>query len=53
MDTLTTFAKDNFQLITLFVGLVGVLVSIWTVYYEVKKKRKSKGKQEEKSKDKE
>lgn len=29
MDTLTSFAKENFQLITLFVGLLGVLVGIW------------------------
>ena len=51
MDTLASFAKENFELITLFVGLLGVLVSIWTVYYEIvyyeiKKKRKQKGKQE-------
>lgn len=45
MDTLTSFAKENFQLITLFVGLLGVLASIWAVYYEVKKKRKQKDKQ--------
>ena len=45
MDTLTSFAKENFQLITLFVGLLGVLIGIWTVYYEVKKKRKPKDKQ--------
>ena len=46
MDTLASFAKENFELITLLVGLLGVLVSIWAVYYEIKKKRKQKGKQE-------
>ena len=45
MDTLTSFAKENFQLITLFVGLLGVLIGIWAVYYEVKKKRKPKDEQ--------
>ena len=45
MDTLTSFAKENFQLTTLVVGLLGVLIGIWTVYYEVKKKRKPKDKQ--------
>lgn len=48
MDTLTTFAKENFQLLTLFVGIAGVLVSIWVVYYEVKKKRKKKDEQKKK-----
>lgn len=52
MDTLASFAKENFELITLLVGLLGVLVSIWAVYYEIKKKRKQKGKQD-KSKDEE
>lgn len=47
MDTLTSFAKENYQLITLLVGLLGVLVSIWAVYYEVKKKRKQKDKKED------
>ncbi len=42
MDSLMTFAKENFQLITLFVGLLGVVVSIWAVCYEIKKKRKNK-----------
>lgn len=49
MDTLTTFAKDNFALISLFVGLIGVLIGIWSVCYEIRKKRKEKAKQEEKS----
>ena len=50
MDTLISFAKENFQLITLFVGVIGVFVSAWAVYYEIKKKRKQKDKQEEEKK---
>lgn len=49
MDTLTTFAKENYALISLFVGMIGVLIGIWSVCYEIKKKRKEKAKQEEKS----
>ena len=50
MDTLMSFAKENFQLITLFVGLLGVLVSIWAVYYEIKKRRKNEPKKRKTSK---
>ncbi len=39
MDTIMSWAKENFQLITLFVGIVGVIVSIITVVYELKKKK--------------
>lgn len=44
MDTLTTFAKENYALISLFVGMIGVLIGIWSVCYEIKKKRKEKDK---------
>jgi uncharacterized membrane protein YiaA len=44
MDTLTTFAKENYALISLFVGMIGVLIGIWSVCYEIKKKRKEKEK---------
>ena len=47
MDAITSWAKENFELITLFVGLVGVVVSLIPVVYEVKKKKnEKKGKQE-------
>lgn len=39
MDTIMSWAKENFQLITLFVGIVGVIVSIITAVYELKKKK--------------
>ena len=39
MDTIMSWAKENFQLITLFVGIVGVIVSIINVVYELKKKK--------------
>ena len=43
MDALMSWAKENFDLICLFVGMLGVLVSIVGVIYEIKvKKRNSK-----------
>ena len=42
MDAIFSYCKENFQLITLLVGLLGVLVSVITVYVEIKKKRKRK-----------
>ena len=44
MDTIITFAKENFDLITLFVGVVGVVVSVISVYYEMKVKKNEKPK---------
>ena len=43
MDALVTFAKENFQLIILFVGLTGVAVSCVALVHELKlRKRKKK-----------
>ena len=42
MDAIFSYCKENFQLITLLVGLLGVLVSVITVCVEIKKKRKRK-----------
>jgi hypothetical protein len=51
MDTLMNFAKENFQFIILFVGLLGVLISIWAVCVEIKKKRKKKTQETEGTKE--
>ena len=40
METLTSWAKENVQLISLLVGIVGVVVSIISVVYELRKKKK-------------
>ena len=40
MDSLLTFAKENFDLISLFVGIVGVGVAVVSLIVELKKKRK-------------
>lgn len=51
MDSLISFVKENFQLILLVVGLLGVVVSIFSLVYELKvrkRKKEQKGKNEEK-----
>ena len=45
MDSIITFAKNNFDLICLLVGLIGVVVSVISVIDEIQK-RKSKNKEQ-------
>ena len=45
MDSLITFAKNNFDLITMLVGLFGVVISVISVIYEVKKRKRNSKKQ--------
>lgn len=44
MDAIMSWAKENFDLICLFLGVLGVLVSIVSVIYEIKKKRNNRKK---------
>jgi len=44
METIMSWAKENFDLICLFVGMFGVLISVVTVIYEIKIKRHNKKK---------
>ena len=39
MDVIMTWAKENFDLITLMVAILGVVISVIGVIYEVKKKK--------------
>ena len=45
MDSLITFAKNNFDLITLMVGVLGVVISVIAVIYEVRKRKQNSKKQ--------
>ncbi|MCR4994018.1 MAG: hypothetical protein K6A32_01340 [Bacteroidales bacterium] len=47
MDTIITFAKENYDLITLAVAFIGVVVSIVSVFYEHKKNKEKKQKQDQ------
>lgn len=40
MDSMMTFAKENFDLISLVVGLLGVVVAVVALIVEIKKRRK-------------
>ena len=42
MDELMTWAKENYDLISLFVGLVGVVIAVISLMYEIKKKKEKK-----------
>ena len=42
MDVIMTWAKENFDLITLMVPILGVVISVIGVIYEVKKKKSGK-----------
>ncbi len=50
MDSLITFGKENFDIITLLVGMLGVLIAFLSLVAEIKKKRRGN---EEKADDKE
>ena len=39
MDAITTWAKENFDLITLLVGMVGVVVAVISLFYEIKRRK--------------
>lgn len=42
METISTFLKENFDLVTLLVGVLGVFIAIIALVYELKKKSKNK-----------
>ena len=44
MESIMSWAKENFDLICLLVGVLGVIVSIISVVYEVKVKKRNKKK---------
>ena len=44
MDAISIWAKENFDLITLFVGVIGVVVAVISLFYELKKKKALKKK---------
>ncbi len=40
MDAISTFLKENYDLVVLFFSVLGVLIALITLIYEVKKKKK-------------
>lgn len=51
MDSITEFAKENYQLICLFVGLLGMVVGIISVIYEIKARKHKKNNAEKTDKE--
>ena len=39
MDAMWDWAKENFDLISLLVGLIGVVIAVISLMYEIKKKK--------------
>jgi hypothetical protein len=42
MDAIWDWAKENFDLISLLVGLIGVVIAVISLMYEIKKKKEKK-----------
>lgn len=40
MDAIWDWAKENYDLISLFVGLVGVVIAVISLVYELKKRKR-------------
>ena len=52
MDSITEYVKQNYQLICLFVGLLGVVVGVISVIYEVNARKRKKDNAEKTDEDK-
>ena len=39
MEAISDWAKENYDLISLFVGVVGVVIAVISLCYEIKKKK--------------
>ena len=42
MDAIWDWAKENYDLISLFVCIVGVVIAVISLIYEIKKKKEKK-----------
>lgn len=42
MDAISSFLKENYDLVTLLVGLLGVIIAVIALIYELKKKRSNR-----------
>ena len=44
MDSISTFLKENYDMVVLLVSMLGVLIAVIALFYEVKKKFRNKKK---------
>ena len=42
MEAIMDWAKENFNLISLFVGIIGVVIAVISLMYEIKKKKEKR-----------
>lgn len=42
MDAMWDWAKENFDLISLLVGIIGIVIAVISLMYEIKKKKEKK-----------
>ena len=42
MEAILDWAKENFNLISLFVGIIGVVIAVISLMYEIKKKKEKR-----------
>ena len=42
MEAIMDWAKENFNLISLFVGIIGIVIAVISLMYEIKKKKEKK-----------
>ena len=42
MEAIMNWAKENFNLISLFVGIIGVVIAVISLMYEIKKKKEKR-----------
>ena len=40
MDSISTWLKENYDLVSLLVGMIGVLIAVVALIYELKKRKK-------------
>jgi hypothetical protein len=41
-DTVITWAKENYMFISLIVGMIGVVIAVISLVYEIKKRKERK-----------
>lgn len=39
MDIIISWAKENYDLFSLFVGLIGVVLAVISLYFEIRRKK--------------
>ena len=44
MEAIMDWAKENYDLISLFVGIIGVVIAVISLMYEIKKKKEKEKK---------